>query len=318
MLSCIFQDFFDLRKTWTLIERSRTKERLYKMKHSSPPNTITQLIKKGVFIAIGATLAAIALELLLVPNSIIDGGVIGISLLINKLTNLPFGITMMVINLPFLLSGFKHIGKRFFVASSVAIALLAIIEFPLRSVGPFVDDPLLATVFGGLLLGAGVGLVIRNGGALDGTEILGILITKKMPISVGQFVMIVNIFIFTWAGFVLSWEHAMYSILTYYIASKAIDGVIQGLDETRAVIIISDEYEELASKISVELGRSVTKLHGTGGYNAGEKEVIYVVVTRLELMKLKQVIQEVDNKAFTTIINTKETHGSTFEKPIHG
>lgn len=287
------------------------------MKKEHKKESIRSLIRRYLFITLGATLAAVALELFLIPNSVIDGGIIGISLILNFITGIPFGILILIINLPFLFFGYKHIGKNFFVSSSIAILLLAIIEFPLKSVGAFVTDPLLATVFGGLLLGAGVGLVIRNGGALDGTEILGILLTKKIPFSVGEFVMFFNIFIFGWAGFVLSWEKAMYSILTYYIASKAIDIMIQGLEDTKAVIIISDEYDEVSAAITERLGRSVTMLHGKGGYNDNEKEIIYVVITRLEISKLKQIVRDLDPSAFITITNIQETHGATFKSAIH-
>ncbi|MBB4824436.1 uncharacterized membrane-anchored protein YitT (DUF2179 family) [Sporosarcina luteola] len=287
------------------------------MKREHKKEKFSDQMKRYLLIAIGASLAAVALELFLIPNSVIDGGIIGISLLLNIITGIPFGILILLINLPFLFFGFKHIGKSFFISSVLAIALLAIIEFPLKSVGPFVTDPLLATVFGGLILGAGVGLVIRNGGALDGTEILGILLTRRIPFSVGEFVMFLNVFIFGWAGFVLTWEKAMYSILTYYIASKMIDMVIQGLDETKAIIIVSDEYEDLSDAIVERLGRSVTKLHGKGGISDNEKDVIYVVVTRLEISKLKQIVRDVDPTAFVTIMNTQETHGATFKSAIH-
>ena len=287
------------------------------MKKEHKRETSWHLILRYLFIAVGASLAAIALELFLVPNSVIDGGIIGIALILNYLSEIPFGILILILNLPFVFFGYKHIGKNFFLSSTFAIVFLAVIEFPLKAVGPFVTDPLLATAFGGLILGAGVGLVIRNGGALDGTEILGILLTKKVPYSVGEFVMFLNIFIFGWAGFVLGWEKAMYSILTYYIASKTIDAVIQGFDETKAAIIVSNEYDEMAEAIGKRLGRSVTKLHGKGGYNDDEKDVIYVVVTRLELTKLKQIVHDIDPSAFTTIMDTQETHGSRFKSAIH-
>lgn len=279
--------------------------------------TLRHLIRRLFFILIGATMAAVSIELFLVPNSIIDGGIIGISLILDYLSPVPFGILLVFINLPFLFFGYKHIGRSFFISSIFAIVALAIIEFPLHPIPGFIDDPLLATVFGGMLLGAGVGLVIRNGGALDGTEILGILLTRKLPFSVGEFVMFANVFIFTWAGFVLGWEQAMYSILTYYIASKTIDTVIQGLDDTKSVIIVSDEYEELGDAINSRLGRSVTKLHGKGGFKETPKDVIYVVVTRLELTKLKQIVTDIDPKAFLTIMATQEVHGGTFKAPIH-
>jgi uncharacterized membrane-anchored protein YitT (DUF2179 family) len=279
--------------------------------------TVTHIIIRYIMIMIGASFAALSIELFLVPNSIIDGGIIGISLIINYLSNISFGVLVLIINIPFLYAGYKHIGKNFFISSLFGIGVLAVVESQLHHLDPFTTEPLLATVFGGLLLGAGVGLVVRNAGALDGTEILGILLTKRIPFSVGEFVMFFNVFIFTWAGFVLGWEQAMFSILTYYIASKTMDAVIQGLNDTKAAIIVSDEYEQLSEAITDRLGRGVTRLYGKGGYHDLEKEVIYVVVTRLEVAKLKSIVQEYDPNAFTTIMDTHETTGGRFKSAIH-
>lgn len=275
------------------------------------------LIIRYVMLMIGASLAAVAIELFLVPNTIIDGGIIGISLIINYITDFSFGILVLIINIPFLFAGYKYIGKNFCISSLFAIIMLAVVESTLHHVEPFTTDPLLATVFGGLLLGSGVGLVIRNSGALDGTEILGILLSKKMPFSVGEFVMFLNVFVFTWAGFVLEWEQAMFSILTYYIASKAIDAVIQGFDDTKAAMVITNEYEEIAAALSDRLGRGVTKLKGKGGYLDQEKEVLYVVFTRLEIAKFKSIVLEIDPNAFITIMDTQEAHGGKFKNAIH-
>ncbi|MFO1442720.1 YitT family protein [Bacillus sp. Bva_UNVM-123] len=275
-------------------------------------------IYRYIMLLIGATLAALAIELFLIPNSIIDGGIIGISLIVNHLTSINFGILVFLFNIPFLFFGYKYIGKTFTFSSLFSIIALAIVESQLHYLKPFTHEPLLATVFGGLLLGAGVGIVIRHGGALDGTEILGILLTKRLPFSIGEFVMFFNIFVFGWAGFVLGWEQAMYSILAYYIASKMIDSVVQGLEgDTKAAIIVSDSYEEISDAIIERLGRSVTKLYGKGGIKDNDKEVIYVVVTRLEISKLKSIIGEIDPSAFTTIMDTQEAHGSRFKSAIH-
>ncbi len=149
------------------------------MRKQHKKETVGHLLRRYLFISIGVVITAVALDLFLIPNSVIDGGIIGIALILNFISGVPFGILILMLNLPFLFFGYKHIGKNFFFSSSYAIALLAIVEFPLKKLGPFVTDSLLATVFGGLLLGAGVGTIIRNGGALDGTEILGILLTKK-------------------------------------------------------------------------------------------------------------------------------------------
>ncbi|WP_409251384.1 YitT family protein [Bacillus sp. SCS-153A] len=283
--------------------------------------SVFHLIYRFFFIIAGAGLAAISIELFLIPNNIIDGGVIGISLILDYLfSEIPFinfATLLVVLNLPFMYSGYKQIGKTFVISSLFGVVALAVIESLLHNVEPFVTEEILATVFGGLTLGVGVGLVIRHGGSLDGTEILGILLTKRLPFSVGEFVMFINIFIFGWAAFVFGIEEAMYSIMTYYIAFKTIDTVIQGMDETKAVIIVSDYYSEVSQAILDRLGRGTTMLKGRGGYTDNDKEVIYVVVTRLEVMKLKGIVGDVDPNAFITIMSTQETKGARFKSAIH-
>ncbi|RLQ98204.1 YitT family protein [Falsibacillus albus] len=284
--------------------------------------SVGHLIYRFILIVIGAGLASTAIELFLVPNRIIDGGIIGISMILsflfsNKVPLINFGTLVVILNLPFMYSGYKQIGKTFMVSSIFAVISLAVIEQLLHHMKPFINEPILATVFGGLILGIGVGLVIRNGGSLDGTEILGIILTKRLPFSVGEFVMFMNVFIFGWAGFVFGIEEAMYSVMTYYIAFKTIDTVIQGLDETKAVIIVSDHYEEVSEAILDRLGRGTTKLRGKGGYTDNDKDVIYVVVTRLEVTKLKSIIADIDKNAFITIMNTQETKGARFKSAIH-
>ncbi len=286
------------------------------MSEQHKSETPRHFIWKYIMLIIGATLAAVAIELFLVDNNIIDGGIIGISLLLNHLTNINFGILVFIINLPFLYFGYKYIGKNFFIASLFSIIVLAVVEPHLKQFAAITNEPLLATVFGGIILGAGVGIVIRFGGALDGTEILSILISRKIPFSVGEIVMFFNLFIFGWAGFVLGWEQAMYSILTYYIASKIIDAVTQGFNDTKAVIIVSNQFEKLAVTINQRLGRTVTRLHGQSGFNGDERDVIYVVIIRLEISKLKDIIMGIDPDAFTTIMDAQEAHGGRFYSPI--
>ncbi|WP_068673001.1 YitT family protein [Oceanobacillus sp. Castelsardo] len=280
--------------------------------------SVSLLIRRYVMLFIGASLAAVALELFLVPNNIIDGGVIGVSLLINHLSGINFGILVLIINIPFLIAGYRRIGRELLFSSLFSIITLSIMEGFLQRFNTITDEPLLATVFGGLLLGAGVGIVIRNSGALDGTEILGILVTKNMPFSVGEFVMFINIFIFAWAGFVLGWEQAMLSILTYYIASKTIDAVGQGiLNETKAVIIVSKNPDGIAEEIGNQLKRGVTIFYGKNNYKDTDTEVLYVVVARLEVAKLKSIVHHIDPKAFTTIMDAQEVHGGRFKTASH-
>lgn len=279
-----------------------------------------QIILKVIMIMIGALFAAASIELFLLPNQLIDGGVIGIALIIHHLVEQAgFGVLVVILNLPFMYFGYKQIGKTFVLSSIFGTVCLALFEGTLEHFHPvaFVNEPILAAIFGGLLLGIGVGLVIRNGGTMDGTEILGIILTKKLPFSVGEFVMFINIFIFGIAGFVYGVEQAMYSVLAYYIAFKAIDVVTQGFDETKAVLIVSDYYEEVSDAILDRLGRGTTKLHGRGGYSDKEKDVIYAVVTRLEVTKLKSVVHEIDQDAFITIMDTHETRGGRFKSAIH-
>lgn len=274
------------------------------------------------WIAVGAGFASVAIELFLVPNSLIDGGVIGVSLILDHLLSdkfpfISFGVLVLLLNIPFMYSGYKQIGKTFVISTLFGIVSLAVIESFLHNIEPLTDEPILGAVFGGLLLGIGVGLVIRHGGSLDGTEILGIILTKKIPFSVGEFVMFINIFIFGWAAFVFSPESAMYSVMAYYIAYKLIDVVVQGLEETKAAIIVSESFGEISDAIQQRLGRGTTKLRGKGGFTDNEKDVIYVVVTRLEVTKLKELVYEIDPKAFFTIMDTFETKGGQFKSAIH-
>ncbi|MFB4211459.1 YitT family protein [Shouchella sp. JSM 1781072] len=271
---------------------------------------------RWLLVIVGAIFAAVAIELFLLPNNIIDGGIIGISLILNRITSINFGLLVFLLNIPFLYIGYKHLGKSFFVYSLLGIIGLAATEAILHQFhfAPITDTPLLATIFGGLLLGIGVGIVIRNGGAMDGTEILSLLITKRLPFTVGECVLVFNIFVFAWAVFVFGIENAMYSVLTYYVAAKAIDTVVEGLDSTKAVMIVSSHYDELTNILTQRLGKGVTRLKGQGGYEGDEKDVLYVVVKRMEIMQLKKAIYAVDKHAFFTIINAHESRGSTFKR----
>ncbi len=280
------------------------------------PKKLTWLrtLKRAIFIMIGAFLVAIGLEIFLVPNQVIDGGIVGISIITSHLTHLNLGLLLFVLNLPFLFLGYKQIGKTFAFSTLFGIIVLSIGTNLLHSVPGLTEDPLLASVFGGIILGVGVGLVIRYGGSLDGTEILSILINKKFPFSVGQLVMFFNLFILSSAGFVFGWDRAMYSLITYFIAFKVIDITIEGFDETKSVWIISDKTEELGNIILYRLGRGVTYLTGEGAYTGDLKKVIFCVVSRLEEAKLKSIVEEVDPNAFLAIGNIHDVQGGQFKK----
>ncbi|MGG3449433.1 YitT family protein [Domibacillus aminovorans] len=276
--------------------------------------TFRRLIKRILFIFIGAVMMAVGIEIFLVPNSIMDGGIVGISIILSKLTGVKLGLFLFLLNIPFFYLGYKQIGKTFALSTVFGIAILSVASTFFHPVPAFTEDILLAAVFGGLALGAGVGIVIRYGGSLDGTEILAILINKRLPFSVGEIVMFFNIFIFLWGGFVFGWDRAMYSVLAYFIAFKTIDVVIQGLDESKSAWIISDQYQEIGEAIIARLGRGVTYLNGEGAYTGDHKKVIFCVINRLEEAKLKSIVEDMDEGAFLAVGDIAEVRGGRFKK----
>ena len=276
--------------------------------------TAMDWIKKYLVLIIGSLIYSAGLEIFLVPNNIIDGGIVGISIMASYLTGIPFGVYMLVLNLPFLYLGYKQIGKTFAISTIISIIALSIFSEFLEPVPQITQDYFLAAIFGGIIAGAGVGLVIRQGGSLDGTEIKAIILDRKTSFSVGEVVMFFNLFILGAAGFVFGWDKAMYSLVTYFIISKMIDVVLKGLDESYAVMIVSDEYEEIADALMHRLGRGVTYLHGQGAYTGDDKQVLYCVVTRLEVVKLKEIALEKDETAFVTINPVHDIVGGRFKK----
>lgn len=276
--------------------------------------TAMDWIKKYLVLIIGSLIYSAGLEIFLVPNNIIDGGIVGISIMASYLTGVPFGVYMLVLNLPFLYLGYKQIGKTFAISTIISIIALSIFSEFLEPVPRITEDYFLAAIFGGIIAGAGVGLVIRQGGSLDGTEITAIILDRKTSFSVGEVVMFFNLFILGAAGFVFGWDKAMYSLVAYFIISKMIDVVLKGLDESYAVMIVSDEYEEIADALMHRLGRGVTYLHGQGAYTGDDKQVLYCVVTRLEVVKLKEIALEKDETAFVTINPVHDIVGGRFKK----
>lgn len=271
-----------------------------------------------LMIIIGAAIYTFGLDVLLVPNDIIDGGVVGISLMAASLTGYSFSFFVVLINLPFLYLGYKSIGKSFTIATLFGIACISIFSIYMHNVPPLDIDPFLASVFGGIILGVGVGIIIRNGGSLDGSEVVAIILDKKTPFSVGEIVMFFNFFILGAAGFVYTWSSAMYSLIAYFIAYKMIDITITGLEESKGVMIITDKADEITDVLMARLGRGVTILHGEGGYSKQPKKVVYSVVTRLEVTKLKDIVYEQDEMAFISISDVHEVLGGQFgKKSIH-
>ncbi|MCS0671868.1 YitT family protein [Cytobacillus firmus] len=272
-------------------------------------------IRQLIMITLGAVIAAAGLEFFLVPNNILDGGVIGLSIIAAELTGMTMSIFLIVLNLPFLYIGFRKIGMKFTIHTLYGVIVLSASTAYLHHFEPVTNDLFLATVIGAVILGTGVGLVIRTGGALDGSEIIAILVSKKRPVSVGQFIMIVNVFIFILAAFlVFSWETAMYSIITYYIAYKMIDIVVEGMEELKSVTIISDMPEEISAELMKQLGRGMTYIQGQGVFTGEPKKIIYTIVTRIELSTLRSIVEDIDPNALVAIENIADVSGSNFDK----
>ncbi|HIZ76775.1 MAG TPA: YitT family protein [Firmicutes bacterium] len=264
-------------------------------------------------IAIGAVVAAFALEALLVPCTILDGGVTGISIILNQLTGISLSAFVFVLNIPFLIIGFKQMGKRFLVRGIFGMALFSVMLAVFHHVEAVTHEELLAVVFGGVLLGAGVGLVLRYGGCLDGTEIVALLVSKKTNASVGQVILMINVVIYAVAGILFGWDRALYSLLTYFITFKVIDMVEAGMDQGKSLMIITENGRELAEEIYRKMGRTCTLMEGEG-LVSGDKDVLYCVVTRLELSDAKEIIQNADHSAFVTVTDIAEILGQHIKK----
>ena len=273
-----------------------------------------QYFIKFFFLFIGSILAAVGLEVFLIPNQIIDGGVVGISIMLSYLSKYPLGLFIFSLNLPFLFLGYLHIGRTFVYSTLFSVTSLSVWVTILEPVPGVTNDIFLAAVFGGIILGMGIGLIIRYGGSLDGTEIVAIILDKRTGFSVGEVVLCFNIFILGSSAFVFGLNNALYSMVTYLIAFKVIDITIEGLDESKKIIAISEKSDIIAEKIMARLGRSITYLHGRGGYSNEERDLVFLVATRLEIAKLKNIITEVDPNAFVTISDVHEVMGGRHRK----
>jgi len=284
-------------------------------------NPVLQSAKNAALIIAGIFSAAMGLKGFLLSSRFIDGGVTGISMLMAEAFGLPLSVLIFLINIPFIVIGYRQIGARFAVKTGLAIFGLALclyfIKFP--DVTP---DRLLTAVFGGFFIGAGIGLAIRGGAVLDGTEIAALLVSRNSYLlRVGDVILILNVFIFLAAAFLLSVESALYSILTYIAASKTIDFLIHGVEEYTAIIIISPRSDEIRETIVNRLRRGVTVLRGSGGVGStgsteGDVAVLYCVVTRLEIGSITDAAVTLDPTAFITTHSLSDVHGGLIKRPL--
>lgn len=261
-----------------------------------------------ILLTVGAILASYALECFLIPNTILDGGITGISIIISKLTKIPLSMLIIILNVPFIYIGYKNIGKGFLIRTIYSMGIFSLFLSIFQTLEPVTEQILLATVFGGALLGIGVGLIIHFGGCIDGTESVSLVISKKTSFSVGQIVLIFNLIIYTVAGFIFGIDRAMYSLLTYFITFKVIDFVSEGLEQAKAALIVTDKGSDMAKEIYKKLGRTVTTIKGKG-LISGEKEVLYCVLTRIEVFELRHIVERMDSSSFITILEVSEIIG---------
>ena len=279
---------------------------------------ITHILRDTFFVLIGIFSAGFGLKGFLLPNSFIDGGAMGISLLISETTSVSLSILIVVINFPFIILGFSHIGKQFAFKSILAIIGLAIIvhfiPYPLIT-----SDKLLIAVFGGFFLGVGIGMAIRGGAVIDGTEVLAIYLSKKTGITIGDVILIFNIIIFLFGAYILSIEVALYAMLTYIVASKTVDFIIEGVEEYTGITIISDKSEKIRLMITEKLGRGVTIYAGKGGFGTKghdlkQIDILFTVITRLEIARLRTEIDKIDADSFIIMNSIKDTKGGMIKK----
>ena len=272
-------------------------------------NNHLKTILSYIIIILAATLAAYSLDTFLIPNNILDGGVTGISIIISKVFSIPISLLVILINIPFVYVGYRNLGKNFLIRTIIAMSTFSIALSFFESFHEVTDEILLATIFGGILLGIGVGLVIRMGACVDGTESVALVISKKTSLSVGQIVMIFNFIIYSIAALTFGIDRALYSVLTYFITFKVIDLVSEGLEQAKAALIVTEKGTDMANEIYKRLGRTVTRINGQG-LLSGEKEVMYCVLTRIEVFELKKIANEMDESAFISILEVSDIIGN--------
>jgi uncharacterized membrane-anchored protein YitT (DUF2179 family) len=280
--------------------------------------TAKYLLIDALLIILGIVSAGFGLKSFLLPNQFIDGGATGISLLITELTGVSLSLLIIAVNIPFIIFGYKVLGRQFVIKTSLAILGLAL-AVALVPYPQITNDKLLVAVFGGFFLGAGIGLSVRGGAVIDGTEVLAIFLNRKTTLTVGDIILIINILIFSAAAYLLSIETALYSILTYLAASKTVDFIIEGIEEYTGVTIISDNYEEIRQMILQKLQRGVTVYKGEKGLiKQGEEQkdikIIYTVITRLEIRNLNTEIEKIDPTAFVIMNSIKDTKGGMIKR----
>lgn len=277
-----------------------------------------RLIKEFLLLLLAVFSAGFGLKGFLLPNNFIDGGAVGISLLLAEVTKIPLSILLVVVNLPFIIIGIRTISIEFAVKTGLAIGALSLLVavFPYPQI---TSDKLLIAVFGGFFLGSGIGLAVRGGGVIDGTEVLAISLSRKIGITIGDFILIINVIIFSIAAYLFSMDIALYSILTYLAASRTVDFILEGIEEYTGVTIVSEKADDVRAMIVEKLGRGVTVYRGEGGFgkrglSRNDIKIIFTVITRLEINQLQTELEKIDEHAFMVMHSIKDTKGGMIKK----
>jgi uncharacterized membrane-anchored protein YitT (DUF2179 family) len=280
---------------------------------ASPAKKVINIAKTFLVIIFGTSIATLGLNNFVIPNELLDGGVVGLALLSQQVIGGDIGLWIGLLSIPFLAIGWFKVGKGFVIKSAFGIGLLIICVHFLPAT-PLTNEKVLASVFGGCFLGAGVGLTMRGSAVLDGTEILALILSKRSALAVGEIILIINIFIFTAAAVLLDVERALYSMLTYFCAAKMIEYVLHGFEAYNGITIISNQAETVRQQIIHETGRGVTIYKGKGGYTNEERQILFCVVTRLEVPAIKAVAQNIDPNAFIMVQTLNEASGGMFKR----
>lgn len=267
-------------------------------------------------VLLGSVITAVGLQFFLLPNHLLDGGVTGISIIGAQLTDIPLGVLLLLLNIPFVILGYKKIGRDFAIYSTIGIITLAALTF-VHFPNGFTDIPILAAVFGGMFVGIGVGLVIRYGGIIDGADTIAVLIDRVTVFSVSEAIMFINSIIILTAGFVFGWEQALYSLIAYFIAHKAIDVTVEGLDESRSVLVVSMRVREIGKAMNELLDEPVTYIKESNPSDREPHGVMLVVITRFQEQKVKKAIRKTDPRAFIVIAAAHEVLGKVPEDSLH-
>lgn len=273
------------------------------------------MFSRVLLVIIGAFITAYGLEAVLIPNNVSDGGVTGLSIVGSQLIGLPLGLLIAILNIPFIFLGYKQIGQRFAVYSVIGIASLAVGTIVMHGVPTIIEgDTLLVTVVGGIIIGFGMGLALRNGGALDGIDMLAVLLSRKLPFGTSDLILFLNMFVFIVVSTVFGLQGAILSAIAYFIASKVIHIVEEGLSGSKTFKIITNQPELMVETIRDRLGRGATYTLAEGGYSNERFKEITCVINRLEESKMKEIIHEIDENAFVAVYDVAEIKGGNFKK----